>query len=168
MGGHIHEYEVGGDAIPIGEMRKVQSGRLAVPITFVPTPVAAGNVARMIHPFSRHEFPGSPTRTRAAPPRSSTRGAVPAWLGEPESFRMFGPERRARRFRSADDHRQRGRDGAALLERRPHTDRREPEGPDVACPFWIMCMASYPWIVRRAAWNPRKPCLAFTRRLIAR
>ena len=31
-----------------------------------------------------------------------------------------------------------------------------------------MCIASYPWIVRRAAWNARKPCLAFTRRLIAR
>ena len=29
-------------------------------------------------------------------------------------------------------------------------------------------IASYPWIVRRAAWNSRKPCLAFTRRLIAR
>ena len=24
LGGHIHEYEVGGDALPIGEMRKVQ------------------------------------------------------------------------------------------------------------------------------------------------
>ena len=35
-------------------------------------------------------------------------------------------------------------------------------------PFRIMCMASYPWIVRRAAWNSREPCLAFTRRLIAR
>ena len=33
--------------------------------------------------------------------------------------------------------------------------------------FRILCMASYPWIVRRAAWNSRKPCLAFTRRLIA-
>ena len=32
----------------------------------------------------------------------------------------------------------------------------------------IMWMASYPWIVRRDAANSRKPCLAFTRRLIAR
>ena len=38
----------------------------------------------------------------------------------------------------------------------------------LTCPFRIMCIASYPWIVRRAAWNSRKPCLAFTRRLIAR
>src|ERR1019366_1664141 len=37
-----------------------------------------------------------------------------------------------------------------------------------ACPFRIMCIASYPSIVRRAAWNSRKLCLAFTRRLIAR
>ena len=37
-----------------------------------------------------------------------------------------------------------------------------------ACPLRIMCMASYPSIVRRAAWNSRKLCLAFTRRLIAR
>ena len=37
-----------------------------------------------------------------------------------------------------------------------------------ACPFRIMCMASYPAIVRRAARNSRKLCLAFTRRLIAR
>ena len=29
-------------------------------------------------------------------------------------------------------------------------------------------MASYPWIVRRAAWNSRKPSLAVTRRLIGR
>ena len=35
-------------------------------------------------------------------------------------------------------------------------------------PFRIMCMASYPWIVRRAAWNSRKTCMAVTRRLIAR
>ena len=29
MGGHIHEYEVGGDRSPIGEMCKVQKGQLA-------------------------------------------------------------------------------------------------------------------------------------------
>jgi hypothetical protein len=29
-------------------------------------------------------------------------------------------------------------------------------------------IASYPRIVRRAAWNSRNPCLAFTRRLMAR
>ena len=38
----------------------------------------------------------------------------------------------------------------------------------LACPYRIMCMASYPRIVRRAAWNSRKPCFAVTRRLIAR
>ena len=34
--------------------------------------------------------------------------------------------------------------------------------PHRAGPFRIMCMDSYPWIVRRAAGNSRKPCLAFT------
>ena len=37
-----------------------------------------------------------------------------------------------------------------------------------AYPFRILCMVSYPGIVRRAVWNPRKPCFAFTRRWIAR
>ena len=37
----------------------------------------------------------------------------------------------------------------------------------LAGPFRIMCIVSHPWIVRRSAWNSRKPCLAFTRRLIA-
>jgi len=37
-----------------------------------------------------------------------------------------------------------------------------------ACPLRIMCMISYRAIIRRAAWNSRRPCLAFTRRLIAR
>jgi hypothetical protein len=37
-----------------------------------------------------------------------------------------------------------------------------------ACPLRVLCLASYPAIVRRAARNSRKLCLAFTRRLIAR
>ena len=37
-----------------------------------------------------------------------------------------------------------------------------------ACPFRIIRVASYPWIVRCAAWISRNPCSAFTRCLIAR
>jgi hypothetical protein len=40
--------------------------------------------------------------------------------------------------------------------------------PPRLSPFQIMCIASYLAIVRRAVWNSRKLCLAFTRRLIAR
>jgi hypothetical protein len=36
------------------------------------------------------------------------------------------------------------------------------------CPLRIMCIASYPRIVRRAASKERKPRLAFTRLLIER
>ena len=38
----------------------------------------------------------------------------------------------------------------------------------LACPFRIMCIASSPWIVRRAACTSRTPCVAFTRPVIAR
>ena len=31
----------------------------------------------------------------------------------------------------------------------------------LACPFRIMCIASSPWIVRRAACTSRNPCVAF-------
>ena len=37
----------------------------------------------------------------------------------------------------------------------------------LACPFQIRCIASSPWIVRRAACTSRNPCVAFTRRVIS-
>ena len=58
-------------------------------------------------------------------------------------------------------------DGVARQMRvAPATQLRPGQRRAHACPFRIMCIASYPWIVRCAAWNSRKPCLAFTRRLI--
>jgi hypothetical protein len=37
-----------------------------------------------------------------------------------------------------------------------------------ACPLQIMCIASYPAIVRLANWKSRKLCMVFTLRLITR
>ena len=46
MGGHIHEHQIGGDAIPIGEMRKVQGKYFQLRLGVVGSPALAASVDR--------------------------------------------------------------------------------------------------------------------------